>query len=165
MNKNYILVIIVVIAFTIIAEVLKTVTKSKSNYPYSKKEFLTPTELEFFKTLIQVVNGKYFISPQIQLARMLSVQAGTTDWKKYFNRIIQKSVDFVLLDKNTMEVILVIELDDYTHKRYDRNQRDNFVDNALKAANIPILHIPVSNNYNPEELNSHILQTLSTEIK
>jgi hypothetical protein len=151
--------LIIVAVIITVFEIFKP--KSKSNYSYSRKEFLSPTELAFFQTLIQIINGKYFISTQVQLARIINVQKGTNDEKIYFNKIIQKSVDFVLLDKNTMEVKLVIELDDYTHKRYDRNQRDNFVDNALKSANIPIVHIPVSDNYKPEELNTLISQAIS----
>lgn len=53
-------------------------------------------------------------------------------WKKrnyynYFNKINQKSVDFVLADKQTLETIKIIELDDRTHNWKYRKKRENLL--------------------------------------
>ena len=60
---------------------------------------------------------------------------------------------FVLVDKQTFETKLVIELDDYTHLRKDRQDRDSFIDQALKNAGVAIIHVK---EHNLVELNSKI---------
>jgi very-short-patch-repair endonuclease len=47
---------------------------------------------------------------------------------------------------------LVIELDDASHEEESRRDRDTFVDAALTAAGLPILHIPAKSSYVPAEL-------------
>lgn len=59
----------------------------------------------------------------------------------YRNKIDLKSVDFVLFDKQNISPVLVIELDDYTHQRSDRQARDGFVDRVLNHCGVPILHV------------------------
>ena len=40
------------------------------------------------------------------------------DRLKYFNWISQKHVDFVLCDKDTMQILCAVELDDRSHERF-----------------------------------------------
>jgi very-short-patch-repair endonuclease len=55
---------------------------------------------------------------------------------------------------------LVIELDDASHEEEYRRDRDTFVDAALTAAGLPILHIPAQRSYVPAELAAAIQQKL-----
>jgi hypothetical protein len=71
----------------------------------------------------------------------LKVTATGKDYYHYFNKINKKSVDFVLADKNTLETIQVIELDDWTHKRTDRKKRDEFVERLLENSGIKIYRV------------------------
>jgi hypothetical protein len=48
--------------------------------------------------------------------------------------------------------ILEIELDDKSHQRNDRQERDQFVDQVFKAARIPLLRVPVKHNYSLQEV-------------
>ena len=59
-----------------------------------------------------------------------------------FAPLTGKCVDFVICDKETMQTLLVIELDDKSHSRRERKTRDAFVDKTLQSAGIPILHVP-----------------------
>ena len=61
-----------------------------------------------------------------------------------------------------MQPALAIELDDSSHQRKDRAERDAFVDQVFKAAELPLLHIKVVQNYDSAEIQSQI-QTLLTE--
>ncbi len=58
--------------------------------------------------------------------------------KTALNRVASKSVDFVVIDLATGDARLVIELDDRSHDRPDRRERDALVDAALGVAGIPI---------------------------
>jgi len=56
--------------------------------------------------------------------------------------------------------MLAIELDDSSHKRAARQERDSFVDSALAAAGLPILHVPARSGYNAQELADAIQQKM-----
>jgi len=53
--------------------------------------------------------------------------------------VASKSVDFVVIETTTGDPRLVIELDDRTHERGDRQRRDAFVDDILRQADIRLV--------------------------
>ena len=166
MNLIYpILSILILFAIALaIAEKLGFLTSTEPKiYPFEKKpNFLILSEQAFFQVLLQITNNQYFIFPQIHLASILKVKTGEFDkrgWRRYFNRLIQKSFDFVIFDKQNLQPLLVIELDDSTHEQYKRKLRDSFVDKILEAANLKILH--VKPGYNRQELEKNIVEVVS----
>lgn len=46
-----------------------------------------------------------------------------------------------------MTPVLAVELDDQSHQREIRKDRDAFVDGVFAAAGVPLLHIPAKNTY------------------
>ena len=54
------------------------------------------------------------------------------------NRVAFKFVDFVVVDLASIDARLVIELDDRSHDRADRRDRDALVDAAIRTVGIPI---------------------------
>ena len=64
----------------------------------------------------------------------------------------QKSVDFVLCDKTYLSPKLAVELDDKSHERTDRQERDVEVERILKEAGMPLLRIANHNQFNREEI-------------
>ena len=85
---------------------------------------------------------------------------GVENRQGHMNRVMSKHVDFVLCDRQNIAPVLVIELDDASHQREDRKERDAFLDKALAAASLPILHIPAKRSYSPKELAELIQQKL-----
>ena len=77
------------------------------------------------------------------------------------NRIDRKHVDFVLCDPKTMQPKLVVELDDSSHQRADRKKRDQEVDDAFSAAQLPILHVICKSQYQSENLKRQIQTALT----
>jgi very-short-patch-repair endonuclease len=148
-----ILIVLVVLAF-IINDFLfgsKRLQK-REKYRYKKKNyFLTKSEHEFYDKLLAAVGDKYHIFAQVNLSNLLIHKIKGQNWKGAFAHINRKSVDFVLCDKEHLSPKLAIELDDRTHERPDRQERDRRVEGILKQAGIPLLRI---NNvsYNKEEL-------------
>jgi hypothetical protein len=61
-----------------------------------------------------------------------------------------------LCDATDLIPLLVIEPDDSSHTRLDRQERDAFVDGALAAAGLPILHLRAQRAYVPAELRTRI---------
>ena len=58
-------------------------------------------------------------------------------------------VDYVLIDEETQNVILAIELDDESHNTPEAKERDAVKDNALKESGIKLARIPDGKKYHP----------------
>jgi very-short-patch-repair endonuclease len=66
------------------------------------------------------------------------VKRGTHNRQAHWNKISQKSVDFVLCRKDG-SVLVVIEIDDQSHLSAKRSETDRIKNKILEAAGIPIL--------------------------
>jgi very-short-patch-repair endonuclease len=74
------------------------------------------------------------------------------NWRGAFRHISEKSVDFVLCDKEYLSPKLAIELDDKTHERPERQERDREVERILQDAGVPLLRIINRGRFNASEL-------------
>lgn len=107
------------------------------NPPYTKKTPLTGPEQEMFRRLKEAM-PECEVLAQVSLSSLVGVKE-RDDWRRWFNRISQKSVDFVLCLPQDFSVVAVIELDDMSHARVDRQRADTAKDVALRIAGHPIL--------------------------
>ena len=118
----------------------------KEHYPYSaRRTLLTKTELSFYKHLRDICAHSFpdiGIAMQVRLGDIIT--CSEADWHKgYGPKISAKHIDFVLFNLHTTEVCLCIELDDSSHEKADRKRRDVFINNALKAAGVPLFRVPI----------------------
>lgn len=100
---------------------------------------MSKVESEFFIKLERVVQERYYVFPQVHLSAILDHRIKGQEWKYAFRHINGKSVDYVLCNKNTLEPTYAIELDDYTHDKADRRERDIEVERIFEAANLPLV--------------------------
>ena len=120
-------------------------TEEKTNY--KKASLLTSHELSFYSHLrVFAEDYNYNVLSKIRLADIVNVNdeiydRHDKDWWSHFGKIKSKHIDFALANKETLAIQLLIELDDSTHYRNDRIQRDEFVDSVCIEAGIPIIHI------------------------
>lgn len=116
------------------------------NNTYQKAQVLTEREKNFYET-IRLIAEKHNlnVSAKMRLADIVNVsdyiEYKSSKWYSEFNRINKKHIDFALADKNNLDIKLLIEIDDSTHQREDRIERDKFVDSVCEQVNIPILHL------------------------
>lgn len=123
--------------------------------PYRKKQFLmTRAEYTFNKTLEKIVGDKYYVGRQVLLSNLVEV---TSTYKPYRSKIDKKTVDFVLFNKAGYTPYLAIELDDSSHNRLDRMQRDRFVEDVLGKAGIRIVRIKNAYDYDVDDITNKIL--------
>lgn len=126
--------------------------KTIEKFPYQLKSyFLSPAELSFYHVLSSIIAPKITICPKIRLADIFSVSPKKENFA-YFNKISSKHIDFLLCQADTMQPILAIELDDSSHKRQSRQERDEFVNKAFKAARLPLVRFPVQRAYVSREI-------------
>ena len=132
--------------------------KSKFNYQnqyYKKNCILTKTELIFYKQLLNITN-KMNLTLLTQIPIYEIVKTKNTIYKGInFNKIRSKSIDFVITT-NELQPIICIELDDYSHKRIDRIERDIFVNHLFNDLEIKLLRINVNKIYNFDKIEYYI---------
>jgi hypothetical protein len=142
------------------------VESKKKVYHYSKKTFLmSKSESEFFNALSTVVPQEYSVFPQIHLSSIVDHKVKGQNWAAALRTINQKSVDFVLCDKPFNRPVLAIELDDWSHEKQDRVERDSLVESILKEAELPLLRINNWRDLSTEELDQKIASALPAVAK
>lgn len=124
----------------------------KPDYPYhAKGTLLSEAELAFFKILEQAVPEQQMIAPKVRLGDVIG--CSDADWNKgYGPKISAKHLDFVIAERSTSRILAAIELDDKSHNRPDRKERDSFINSALDAAGITLIRIPCAASYSLTDL-------------
>jgi very-short-patch-repair endonuclease len=159
MTSIYILVgiIIVIGAVTLFLRDKFNFENDKPEYNYKRRNwFLTKAEHEFYDALVKAVGNDYIIFAQVHLPTLLDHKIINQKLNPAFRHISQKSVDFVLCDKAYISPKLAIELDDKSHEKPDRMDRDIEVERIFKGAGLPLLRIQNHGTFNPQELTQKI---------
>lgn len=116
-----------------------------------RDDFLSPAEANLLRVLREVVADWALICPKVRLADL--VYAPRQEGRQAaFNRVSRKHLDFVLCDAATLRPVLALELDDRSHQRPDRQERDAFVERVLADTGLPLVRLPVQRSYDPRAL-------------
>jgi very-short-patch-repair endonuclease len=135
-----------------------TQSKIPAGITIKKKNILSRGEMAFYRTLKAAVGGHYDVYAQIPVWALVDFASANRNEKLSFtNQINQKRVDFVLVNPASLETETVIELDDRSHERNVRKERDSFLDAVLARAGIPIVRIAAAATYNEEELRNKLV--------
>ncbi len=135
--------------------------KRSIGFPYNKNpNFLTPAESSFFRVLEKAVGDKLRVFVKVRMADVIKVRYGLSRMDKgiAFNKIKSKHLDFVVCGAEDLDVRFAVELDDSSHRKSNRQDRDKFVDKALDAAGVPIFHFDVKRAYSMQELRDVIFK-------
>lgn len=141
--------------------------KNEEKYPYTlNNPIMSVKEKSFYKAVKPIANELGLtVFCKIRLADLLNVPNNISKRQTWFNYIKAKHADFVLVD-NDMNIKVIIEVDDKTHAREDRKQRDNFVDKAFAQLGLEVLHIySWGNNYGGVDLKATIVNALKPKEK
>jgi hypothetical protein len=117
-----------------------------------RDDLLSPAEASFYRVLKTAVGDQFFIFPKVGLQELFFVpRQYEHDWT-YRNKIDRKHVDFVLCDRTSLKPCVAIELDDASHKRVDRKQRDEFVAEVFATAGLPLVRTAVRVAYSTQQI-------------
>ncbi len=108
---------------------------------YNAKPILNNREYEFYKKLRTLADEcGLSIYTKVRLADLVEPKPKSENplWMECFNKIRSKHIDFALADEDT-NIIALIELDDKSHERPDRIERDEFVNAVLKNTGYVLL--------------------------
>ena len=122
---------------------------SNEHCPYRKAHLLTNNELRFYGYLKRVADKQGFvILSKIRMADLVEpTSLNRREYYRAFGRIKAKHVDFALARPEDLRIVLLIELDDASHK--PGNERDAFVEWVYAAVGYKLLR--VKNGYGLEE--------------
>lgn len=141
-------------------EKIKKISEKKP-LPYKKKYLFTKAEYNFYWQLKEIAdkyNAVIFSKTRLADIIDITIPKSNKEYYSHLNRIKSKHVDYIICDEK-LNLKTVIELDDYTHNRPDRQERDTFLNRALETAGIKIIHITNIN----EDIEKHLKPILETE--
>lgn len=91
---------------------------------FARKRFLTPREARVLP-MLEAALPQHRIMAQVAMGALLQA-AEARSWQAKFTRyrFAQKIVDFVIVSRETGEVLAIVELDDDTHRFFKDMKRD-----------------------------------------
>lgn len=136
-------------------------SQGSDQLPYRQRDdFLSAAELSFYRVLMLGLDDSYLVCPKVNLADIFFVVRPNEN-QSYRNKIDRKHVDFLLCDPTSMKPKLGIELDDSSHARRDRQDRDQFVDQVFEASGLPLLRVGAATGYNPQRIGELVRDSLA----
>lgn len=150
MNYKFVnLAILILLTITILDITLYFVIKKLRPLKYtykSKNCLMTNTELKYFESFKRILqNTRYVIIPQVCLSSIIERKE-----KHKFQSELSRIADFCIFTED-YKPLLVIEINDKTHKKRDRKSRDNKVKYILKSAKIGLLTIWTKDEFSTQK--------------
>ncbi|MDJ0709575.1 MAG: DUF2726 domain-containing protein [Woeseiaceae bacterium] len=152
-----ILILIAVGVFVLLA-LLRSGSKRKAvgpprNYELRRGLF-TRAERSFLGVLDQAVGNDYRVFGKVRVADVLKVsrEVPKAGWQAAFNKINGKHFDFVLADPATLDVKVVIELNDKSHRSEKRAARDQFIRETCAGADLRLIEVEAKRAYSVAEV-------------
>lgn len=134
----------VIVAVTIFI-IVKVLSKKKTPDYHLKDALLTQTEIAYYNIINAYFGEDYLVLPQINLASVIEKQGGG------FQTELFRNADFGIFDFD-FRPILLIEINDNTHLRRDRQERDQKVGVICKKAHIPLITFWVKDGIDREAI-------------
>ena len=124
---------------------------------------LSKSEQTFFKALQQSMGDLFLILIKVRASNVLQVEeegVSNLELRAAKNRIASKHFDFLLCKRDKFEIIAAVELNDQNKKRVANLKSDEFLTEACKTANFPLIRITARQMYDAKEIKATILGSL-----
>ncbi len=118
---------------------------------------MTESEKKFHQKLKKIETLGYIVIPQINLASVITKKS---DYR--YNTELFRNIDFGLFDSN-YNLLLLIELNDSSHKEATRHKRDLKVKEICESAKIKLIFFYTSYPNEQDYIISRILKELEKE--
>lgn len=126
---------VALMVFCMFALFYKPKEKVRLNSRYErKKNMLSRPEYNFLLLLREIAPEKYEVVPQVALINVIDKKTNTS----YRNELF-RVCDYCFVDRDTFEPLLLVELNDRSHLRADRQERDAKVAEICRDARIPLV--------------------------
>ncbi|MCW8890866.1 MAG: DUF2726 domain-containing protein [Sedimenticola sp.] len=136
--------------FLVVLVILAKQRDGANDFSYEKNgQLFSPAERSFFGVLNQAVQDQAVVFGKVRVADILRPPKGLgrSNWQKAFNRISSKHFDYVICTPDTLSVLAVVELDDKSHAKGKRLERDRFLESACSGAGLPLHRFKAAATY------------------
>lgn len=108
---------------------------NKYTAEYKPKNIMTKVEKQFYDKLIEIEKlGDFKVHPQINLASIVQKISNSR-----YQSELYRNIDYAIFDKNYENLLLLVELNDESHNKINRKDRDLKVKKICNDANIKLL--------------------------
>jgi len=134
-----------------------------SNAYYLQPKLLTDNEASFYRVLLLALNDRYTVFAKVRLGDLFDANPGSNEVNNR-QMIDKKHVDFVICDKQSLQPLLGIELDDSSHQTVERQQESDEIKNTVfYNCGLPLLRVTSHRQYNPKLLADKIKSLAESE--
>lgn len=118
-----------------------------------KKNYLSRTERAFMEQLKKIKPERYAVIPQVALVTVID----KLTMNSYRNELF-RVIDFMFADKETYEPLLLVELNDSSHLKAERAERDKKVNEIVAGAGMPLVTFWTNERNSPEDVRKTVLK-------
>ncbi len=131
--------------------VVETLWAETSVFPYqANSKIVSKAEYEFYLAARKALGSDYVLCPKPSLAAFFSISDPAADFLAA-DRLSRVNVDFLVCSVTTLRIFFGIQFEENQKKPESRKQ-DAFIEEAFKAAGLPLLHIHQSDDYSLPDL-------------
>jgi len=125
-------------------------------------ELFTPAERSFYGVLRQALDDSFIVFGKVRLGDVVQPVKGLgrSQSQTARNKINRKHLDFVICRADDLSLVAGVELDDNSHQRKDRGERDVFVEEAMKSAGIPLVRFAAKKGYELAEVKTRLTESV-----
>ncbi|MGK2231204.1 MAG: hypothetical protein ACI92O_000362 [Colwellia sp.] len=157
-------VIVLGLILIVLSKILTKQSGSKEATYTQRGALFTVAERSFYGVLEQSISQEYKIFGKVRVADVLkpTSKMNKSDWQSAFNKISAKHFDYVLCQKDTLNVVAVVELDDKSHNSKRAISRDAFLEEACDGANLKLIRFKAQKGYQIDSVRKLIIETLDS---
>ncbi len=155
------LAVILIVLVVLIAVKQKQSHKGEADASYIRPPTLfTPAERSFLGALDLAAGNDFRVFGKVRVGDVLAPRPGQdrSAHQTALNRINRKHFDFVLCRPDDLTVLCAIELNDASHQRKDRQERDEFLAKACGSAGLQLIAFDARHAYSPTEISARIAE-------
>lgn len=131
---------------------------------YRRREtLLTPAEQAFRDVLLRAIPEHIHVCYKVRLLDVIEGENPRDPAAR--NKVMSKHVDYVLIESRSSKIVAAIELDDASHLRPDRVERDRFVEHAMRSAGVPLIRFRVAASYDEYAVAAKLAEAYRAEHK
>lgn len=155
------IILAAIVALVLVIRLLSRRRPRRPRYRYrARRSVMTRREEWFFRVLQDALGRDYLIFPQIHISSLLDERIKGQNWAAARGQTNSKSVDYVVADAGTLDVLCAVELDDATHDREDRRERDRQVEEMFAGAGMPLVRFRDAEELTAGDVRRRILRAI-----
>lgn len=124
---------------------------------------LTPAEQVFRDVLLRAIPEHIHVCYKVRLLDVIEGENPRDVAAR--NKVMSKHLDYVLIESRSSRIVAAVELDDASHLRPDRVERDRFVEHAMRSAGVPLIRIRAATTYDEHAVAAKLAESYGSEYK